>query len=265
MRIATILLGFTLALSATAEAFQRDRDGSFRRGRGGPNRGNERSERPNRVPIGRPAWGGNGCPAGTMQVQFAPDNLSFTILFDQFVAELDGGRGRGSRRDLMTCDAQIPIEIPANMQMEITRVDYRGFVNLPAGAQAQLYALYNFRGRGGDGDRVNLRFNFQGPLTETYTLSTDLLNTRGGTEISPCGGSTVLRVFNQMQVLSRAPGTQAQATIDSIDGQANAIYYVNWKACQAPREPDRGGPPGRDGGRDGGGRGGGRGPGGGRR
>lgn len=248
MRIATISLGLLLALSATAEAFQRDRDGSFNRGRGGPNRGNERSERPNRVPVGRPSWGGNGCPAGTMQVQFAPDNLSFTILFDQFVAETDGSRG--SRRDLMTCDALIPIEIPTNMQMEITRVDYRGFVNLPAGAQARLHALYNFRGRGGDGDRVNLRFNFQGPITENYTLSTDLINRGGsGTEISPCGGSTTLRVFNQMQVISRRPGEAAQATIDSIDGQANAIYYVNWKACQQRQEPPgRGGPPNRGGG-----------------
>lgn len=234
------LLGFLassiLLFSATTEAFNRDRNGDFRRGRGGPNRGNERSERPQRNPFGRPSWGGNGCPSGTMNVSFAPDNLSFTILFDQFIAETDGARG--ARRDLMTCDAMIPIEIPANMQMEITRVDYRGFVNLPAQARASLHALFNFRGRGGDGDRLNMRFNFQGPLTETYTISTDLLNRGGtGTEVSPCGGSTVLRVFNQMQVVSRAPGQQAQATIDSIDGQANAIYYVNWKACTPQREP----------------------------
>ncbi len=239
MHIAKILITIGFIFSSESFASLKDRDGDFRRGRGGNSRGNERSERPNRVPVGRPSSGGNGCPAGTMQVQFAPDNLSFSILFDQFVAETDGARG--SRKDLMTCDMLIPIEIPANLQLEITRVDYRGFVALPARAQAKLHAIYNFRGRGGDGDRMNLRHNFQGPLTETYTLSTDLLNRGGtGTEISPCGGSTVLRVFNQIQISSKTPGEQAQATIDSIDGQANAIYYLNWKACQAQNQPGRG-------------------------
>ena len=245
MRTARLLLLTGIILNTlTSEAFLRDRDGSFRRGRNNGNRGNERSERPNRVPVGRPSWGGNGCPAGTMSVQFAPDNLSFTILFDQFVAETDGTRMQ--RRDVMTCNALIPIEIPANMQMEITRVDYRGFVNLPANSQAMLHALYNFRGPGGDRDRVNLRYSFQGPITENYILSTDLLNTAGGTEVSPCGGSTQLRIFNQMQIVSRKAGEPAQATIDSIDGQANAIYYVNWKACQVENNPGRGGGRGRD-------------------
>lgn len=232
--------------SEYSQAFNRDREGSFRRGQGAQ-RGNERSERPGRVPVGSPQWGGNGCPAGTMQVSFAPDNLSFSILFDQFVAETAAG-GRGARRDLMTCNALIPIEIPPNMQMEITRVDYRGFVALPAQSRAVLHALYNFRGRGGDGDRLNLRFNFQGPLTETYTLTTDLVNRGGtGTEVSPCGGSTVLRVYNQLQIVSRNQNEVAQATIDSIDGQANAVYYVNWKACTSnePNGPGSGGRGGR--------------------
>lgn len=239
---------FSVLFLFSTDLFARDRDREFKKGRGGPWRGNERSERPGRVPVGRPTWGGNGCPAGTMNVVFAPDNLSFSILFDQFVAQASGNGGE--RRDVMICDALIPIEIPPNMQMEITRVDYRGFIALPQQGRAQLQALFNFRGRGGDGDRLNLRFNFQGPVTDNYVISTDLLNDSSpNTEISPCGGSTVLRVFNRLQVLTRTPGEQAQATIDSIDGQANAVYYVNWRACTGRNDDNGRG--GRDDGRGG--------------
>lgn len=225
-------------LLATLSAEGRDRDKNFGRGRGGPWHGNERSERPGRVPVGRPQAGGNGCPAGTMRVVFAPDNLSFSILFDQFVAESQGGKNQ--KRDVMTCDMIIPIEIPSGLQMEITRVDYRGFVSLPERSSARLHTLFNFRGRGGDGNRLNLRFNFQGPVLDNYVISTDLLNDGNNStnpEVSPCGGTTNLRVYNQLTLQVRSKNTDAaQVTVDSIDGEANAVYYVNWRACQtAPR------------------------------
>ncbi len=254
-RISSVLFTFLFILPSLS--FARDRDKNFGKGRGGHQRGNERSERPGRVPVGEPQAGGNGCPAGTMRVVFAPDNLSFAILFDQFVASAQATGG--DRRDVMTCNALIPIELPPNMQMEITRVDYRGFIALPdAQSRAKLHALYNFRGRGGDRDRMNLRFDFTGPVQDNYVITTDLLN--GGSanpnpETSPCGGSTVLRVYNQLTIVSRTPNAQAQATIDSIDGQANAVYYVNWRQCTG--RSDEGGNPGRDGGggRDNNGRG----------
>lgn len=218
---------------ATLAAEGRDRDKNFGKGRGGPWRGNEHSERPGRVPVGRPSAGGNGCPAGTMRVVFAPDNLSFSILFDQFIAEAKSEKGQG--RDVMACDMLIPIEIPAGMQMEITRVDYRGFVALPDQSVAKLLAVFNFRGRRGDGHRLNLRFNFQGPVMDNYAISTDLLNGGGrevNPEVSPCGGPTQLRVYNQL-ILKNKGATEAQVTIDSIDGQSNAVYHVNWRSCRA--------------------------------
>jgi hypothetical protein len=220
--------------SLPTESFARDREKGFNKGKGGHQRGNERSERPGRIQVGNPAAGGNGCPAGTMQVVWAPDNLSFSILFDQFIAQAQGTRGQ--KRDVMACDALIPITLPDNMQMEITRVDYRGFIMLPdQRSKAKLHALFNFRGRGGDGDRLNLRFTFDGPVADNYSISTDLLNNGNGPnpEVSPCGGQTQLRVYNQLVIQSPTRDSQAQATIDSIDGQANAVYYVNWRACKA--------------------------------
>lgn len=231
-----------LALQARA-----DRDRDFKRGRF-HQRGNERSERPQRVTPGRPVHGGNGCPQGTMSVAFAPDNLSFSILFDQFIAQTNPAPGE--RRDVMTCDIQVPVQLPDNMQMEITRVDFRGFVGLPeAGSRAILQSMFNFRGRGGDGDRLNLRYTFNGPVMDDYEISSDVIavNANNSTEISPCGGQTTLRIYNQLRLQSPRGSQPAQVTIDSIDGGAHAIYYVNWKSCTPKAGPkeDRDGRPGR--------------------
>jgi len=236
-------LAFVLALFTlmTFEASARDKEREFRKERP-RQRGNERSERVHRVPTGQISYAGNGCPAGTMRVAFAPDNLSFSILFDQFVAEIaETARGR----DAMNCSAVIPIEIPPNMQMEITRVDFRGFVNLPQRFQANLHSVFQFRGRGTQGDRLNLRFRFAGPVMDNYEISTNAMNANGRTqesELSPCGGPAQLHVSNKLTLLARGSREAAQVTIDSIDGASNAVYYVNWRSC-SPGGPGRGGRP----------------------
>lgn len=248
----SIAFFFFLFLSLNVQA--RDRNFDFRRGHPGM-RGNERSERVNRVNFGQLNFGGNGCPANTMRVAFAPDNLSFSILFDQFVAQIGEGR---HGMDAMTCNAIIAIELPENMQMEITRVDFRGFVSLPQGSVANLTSIFNFAGPGGDRDRMNLRFNFAGPVQDNYEISTDAMNAGGEaqqSEISPCGGTVNLRVTNQLRLMARSNnGVAAQVTIDSIDGSSHAIYYVNWRACQ--RENGGGGGKGNGPGGPGPGRGG---------
>ena len=125
-----IFFAFILSISilfaaAISEASPRDRERGMRKQKGNNHgmgqRGNERSIRPGRVAFQRPDYFGNGCPAGSMSVIFAPDFLSFSMLFSQFTAETAAGRGG------ITCDVLIPVEIPAGMQMEITRVDFRGW------------------------------------------------------------------------------------------------------------------------------------------
>lgn len=247
------LCGFLLFASglsiAQADPLARDIDRGLRRGHNGA-RGNERSERPGRFQPGRIRHGGNGCPEGTMQVVFSPDGLSFTILFDQFVA--DSTTSANGRRDVMTCDTVLPITLPENQQMEITRVDYRGFSSLPAGAVGRLNAMFNFVARGPQNrDRIRLRYEFQGPTSDVYEISSgDMTGGRNSadSEVSPCGGDVQLKIHHDLMV--RAPqGQQAQLTLDSVDGRSNAVYYVNWRSCQ-PR--DRGGNgPGRGNGRGG--------------
>lgn len=228
---AVLLFSFFATTCALADGQEKER--GFRKGRNQGPKGNERSERPGRFQPGKLQHAGNGCPAGTMQAVFAPDGLSFTVLFDQFVADTEEGK----RRDNMRCDAILPILIPEGQRMEITRVDYRGFVNVPQKGKASLHSVFNFverKDRDREKDRINIRFSFAGPLMENYELSTGDMNGGEGlkdTETSPCGGQAFLRIRNEVQV--RAPkGEQAQLTVDSVDAAGNAIYYVNWKSCR---------------------------------
>ncbi|MGZ3723436.1 MAG: DUF4360 domain-containing protein [Bdellovibrionales bacterium] len=226
-------------------AFAKDRDHSMQPGN--PHwHGNERSERPGRFNSGQPAYGGNGCPQGTMQVIFAPDFLSFTVLFDKFVAQ-----STDSPHSVMSCNAVVPMQIPDGMQMEITRVDLRGFAGLPAQARATLNSTFNFSGPGGDRDRINLNYQFQGPYTDNYLISTDAMNENTQTpvsEVSPCGGQASLRITTELRLQSPIKGATASITLDSIDSSSHAIYYVNWKSCtptdNGGHGPGNGGGPG---------------------
>lgn len=194
-------------------------------------RGNENSQRPGRMGVGRPMGAGNGCPQDTMRVVFAPDNLSFTIIFDKFVAEVNSQQ---IRRDNMNCDLIVPIDLPENQRMEITRVDIRGFVNLPENARASLNSTFNFMGDRGGGGNMSLNYSFTGPLVDNYELSSEALNDENNNptgEVSPCGGKVNLAIRNRVLLTTRRPGDAAMVTVDSIDGAGHAIYYVNWRSC----------------------------------
>lgn len=221
---------YAISLNAIAEVADSNRE--LKKDR--PQRkGNERSKRMERLAKGEVVYGGNGCPEGTMRIAFAPDNLSFSILFDQFVAEVSDVHKKA--KDVLMCEMLVPIDIPEGMQMEITRVDFRGYVNLPKKTKAQFNSVFNFRGRGGDKDKLKMAFSFRGPSEEDFELSSDVLVPEGrtpNTEISPCGGRVELRIAQRMSVFSEARGESAMASLDSIDGKANAIYYVNWRECQ---------------------------------
>jgi hypothetical protein len=237
----TTLLISLATLTISSQSFARDQE--FKRGHG-QWRGNENSERVNQLRSGKASYGGNGCPDGTMSVAFAPDNLSFSILYDQFVAQVDPAsspKKGGAQKDTMSCSINVPIEIPENMRMEITRVDFRGFAGLPQGAKAQLVSNFDFlgdnRAYGGKhrgSDQFNLRQVFTGPMMENYEITTDdMTRSRrfSESEKSPCGGSTQLRIANRLQISSRSASESSTVTLDSIDTSGVTVYYVNWSKC----------------------------------
>lgn len=176
------------------------------------------------IALGHPAYGGNGCPAGSASVTLSPDAKSLSIIFDQFLTEA----GPASRKtiDRKSCNIAVPVHVPQGFSVSVLSVDYRGFVSLPSQAQATLNAEYFFAGM------VGPRFarQFQGRTEQEYLFN----NTLGvqATVWSPCGADTNLRVNASMMVRNTNRQLDALATVDSADINAGIIYQLQWRRCR---------------------------------
>ena len=176
------------------------------------------------IALGVPAYGGNGCPAGTASASLSPDGKALSILFDQFSTEA----GKSSRKtiDRKSCNLSIPIHVPHGISLSIIGVDYRGFVSLPSPqASATLTSEYFFAGM--QGPRYSR--NWFGASEDEYLFQ----NVLGLQAVvwSPCGADTNIRVNTSMNLRNVGPG-DALATVDSIDMSAGVIYKFAFRYCQ---------------------------------
>jgi hypothetical protein len=177
----------------------------------------------NDIQLGQPAYGGNGCPAGSASAVLSPDNKSLSILFDQFIVEAGRANGSTARK---TCNVAIPVHVPQGFSLSIINVDYRGYVSLPAGASARMTAEYFLAGSLGP------RFDkmFMGKTDTDYEFTNDI-----GIQAqvwSPCGADTTLRVNAAMLVRTNRMNDDAMATVDTADFKAGLLYKLQWKTCR---------------------------------
>lgn len=174
------------------------------------------------IQLGYPAYGGNGCPAGTASAVVSPDGSALSIIFDQFTTE--AGQGSGRTMDRKSCNIAVPVHVPNGFSISIIAVDYRGFVSLPQGASARLTAEYFFAGMRGP----QFMKDFFGRQDTDYTFNNQL-----GVQAmvwSPCGADVNLRVNAAMMVRNAGYQT-AMATVDSADMSAGIIYQVQMRRC----------------------------------
>jgi hypothetical protein len=176
----------------------------------------------NDVQLGIPAYGGTGCPGGSASVSLSQDAKSLSIIFDQFIVEA-GKANRSLERK--ACSVAIPVHVPQGFSVSIVAVDYRGYVSLPAGAQARLTAEYFLAGS--TGPRYDKMFI--GKTDTDYTFTNDI-----GVQAviwSPCGADTILRVNASMLVKTNRFNDEATATVDTADFKAGLLYKFQWKSC----------------------------------
>ena len=174
------------------------------------------------ISLGIPAYGGNGCPQGTVSATLSPDTKQLSILFDQYTVQASGA----TKIDRKSCNLAIPIRIPQGMSVSVVGVDYRGFNGLPRGATSVLSNQYFFAGSQGP----TLSKTFTGPLNAEYLVSNKLQAT--AVVWSPCGAETNIRINSSMRVSTNAMGEQALATVDSVDLSAGLIYQLQWRSCR---------------------------------
>ena len=69
------------------------------------------------ITVGQPAYGGNGCPAGSASVTVLPDGSTMSVLFDSFAAE--AGNTTGRRVDRKSCNLRVPVRVRSRVQSRL--------------------------------------------------------------------------------------------------------------------------------------------------
>jgi hypothetical protein len=184
---------------------------------------------PSQVYVQSITYGGTGCPNGSMAHSFANDRKSFTLIFDSFVAST--GSGVPITESRKNCQLNVNLHLPQGWQFSIGTADYRGYVNLPAGARAEQKSVYYFAGE----SQVTRKGSFVGPVAKDYLRRDELpLSTVVWSE---CGMVVPVNINAQVSITG-AGSNSAQITTDSIDGKVRHILGLQWRTCTAEPEPE---------------------------
>lgn len=168
--------------------------------------------------LGRPTYGGPGCPDGTASAVLKGTTLS--VRYSAYRVEAGGGTGK--RFDRRACSLSVPVSVPRGKSVAIVSADYRGRGRLPAGAKGEFRAEYFFAGETGPVAKRALN----GPLQGAFSLSTP-----GGPLVwSPCGKDVILRTNSSLRVTTAA-NRSASLSIRSQDVSNALVYRLKWRDC----------------------------------
>jgi Ca2+-binding RTX toxin-like protein len=182
---------------------------------------------PQSVYVDSISYGGSGCPQGTVGQSVGNDRLTFTMIFDTFVASI--GPSIPIAESTKSCQFDISLHAPAGWTWTIAAFQARGYVQLDDGISAT-HSL-EFAGRS-----ATHQTDFAGQVAKDYLAASStpplLLSS------AECGGDGVLTVTETLSLIGDA-GTddQGQITLDSLDGKLNggpgspAGFQIVWSQC----------------------------------
>ena len=176
---------------------------------------------PDWVRIRSLTYAGTGCPAGSVAQNISPDNLAFTLLFDNYVAE--AGPGVPLSQGRKNCQINVDLEYPAGWTYTLISIDYRGYANLDPGARGTQKATYYFQGSAGQSSAQSTLY---GPKNQDYNYR-DVI---GSPNWSYCRVFRALNINSQVRV-DAGGGARGLMTTDSVDGQVIATYGFTWRHC----------------------------------
>lgn len=170
---------------------------------------------------------GDGCAPDTTAVNISDDAKAFTVLFADFVVELNAGAERGKdgvARASRRCRAALTLNVPHGYRVAVLTIDYRGFADLQDGADAALRSGVSF------GNQLPKFFDhdLSGPLSEEFSLRDTL--TLMTTSYSSCGGKAVLNVDVRASIAAQ-DGVTGLLALDSADGELTQTYGLAWRRC----------------------------------
>jgi hypothetical protein len=168
---------------------------------------------------------GSGCPAGTARVRTSADNTSFTVSYDDYLAE-DGARTDPTdfRKN---CQINLLVSIPQGFTYAIAKAEYRGHAKLAAGARAEQNAYYYFTGTS---PTAETNYPINGPYNGSWK-NVDAAEV-AALVYSPCGVKTNLNINSELRVRAgSAESTRSWISMDKAHGDVDNVYHVSWKRC----------------------------------
>jgi hypothetical protein len=191
--------------------------------------GNEDSDIPNGVKLGKPTYIGTGCSEETARVVLSFDSKTLSLLFDHLETHAGGSLGK---RTTLNCNLKVPIHVPAYFQTMVTRLDYRGYVFAPPQGRTVLRANYQVSSMNDNTPKnvmIKRRKLFTGPVNLNFTTTTRFRLNRFDLK---CGESFFLNVGTQIVAVANQANQEAIIALDSIDQTANIQYSLKWKRCR---------------------------------
>lgn len=167
--------------------------------------------------VGKPSYGGTGCPAGTALVSLSRGGNNLSLRFTRYRVVA----GKGNDFDRQACSLSVPIAVPAGKTLSVVGADYHGYTKLPAGASATFSVEYFTPGtRGQVVDRT-----VQGPSSGAVTFSD-----RGTPLTTACGADTILRINTSLRVTG-AGKAEISASIRSQEVRTALSYRLELRDC----------------------------------
>lgn len=177
-----------------------------------------------RISLGEPAYGGNGCPAGSASITVTGDGQTMSVLFDQFAAE--AGNTTGRRVDRKSCNLRVPVRVPNGYSVALIGVDYRGFNAIPGqGAYNDFRAEYFYAGSRGP----VFQKRFVGPQADSFHITNNLIATN--LIWSACSKEVIFSINASATSMSNAQMQQTMMIVDSIDISAGILYHFQLRRC----------------------------------
>lgn len=195
--------------------------------------------RMNSLPVGSPAlpvgqitvdeyaYGGTGCPQGTVNWVISPERDRISVFFDEYRAISDES---GSTRVRKSCNLGFGLIVPDGFSVALVAVDFRGYVYAPEGAKTQLTTEYFFAGT-----PIGARFThtWEDPLNftdEDFFVRDEFAE--DAVIWSACGDDVVWRSNNSIRAYSNEYLEASEIQVDSMDAVANLVYRLEWRQCE---------------------------------
>ena len=173
---------------------------------------------------------GTGCAdESTASVNISEDKQAFTVTFSELAAQT--GPGLSPLDSRKNCVLTFGLDIPAGWQFSIASFNFRGYMALDQGIQAEHSATYFLQG---DKKQQKFTSKVSGPFSDEYVY-TDNIGIASAVW-SPCGVKRALSVNTSVSVRNtnkvKFPEAAGFIANDSVDGQiVQQVYGLSWRQC----------------------------------